>query len=73
MSDIDTELKARLSIIKDEFEDYSDRELFMMLLIDTRIKKYQMKEIRSLLITAIVWMIAYYCSLIFILYRWFNG
>ena len=54
MSDIDTELKARLSIIKDEFEDYSDRELFMMLLIDTRIKEYQMKEIRSLLITAIV-------------------
>ena len=54
MSDIDTELKARLSVMKDEFEDYSDRDLFMMLLLDTRIKKDQIKEIRSLLLTAII-------------------
>ena len=53
MSDIDTELKARLSVMKDEFEDYSDRDLFMMLLIDTRTKKNQMKEIRHLLLVAI--------------------
>ena len=73
MSDIDTELKTHLSAIKVEFEDYSDRDLFMLLLIDSRIKKYQIQEIRKLLLFAIAWMILYYCSLVFILYRWFNG